>query len=143
MKINKSLVLSSLISLVIATSYSGLAEAAKHHHRHHHGHHGHHGHHAHHGCCDEHLNIGCCTTARARCARGNADYRAGCRAAHSYVEQKISGSKSWNEGFTDCRFNIYRSCATELRAEKRECCSSGVDCLDKIWGKICSKRSCK
>ncbi len=64
----------------------------------------------------------CCTTAKMRFARCDESYSAGCRAAKTYVEGNIgSHSKAWNEGFTDCRYNVYRSEATEKQAEKTIC----------------------
>lgn len=52
----------------------------------------------------------------------NKEYFKGCQAAHSYVEGNLgSHSKEWNKGFTDCRFNVYRSAKTEHAAEKTTC----------------------
>lgn len=64
----------------------------------------------------------CCTTAKMRFAKCDESYSAGCKAAKTYVQGNIgSHSKAWNEGFTDCRFNVYRSDATEREAEKTIC----------------------
>lgn len=79
----------------------------------------HHSHVKHH----HHKTEACCTTAKMRFAQGGAEYCAGCRAAATYVEGKDIGQhgKEWNNGFSDCRFNVYRSNATEIKAEKTIC----------------------
>jgi len=72
--------------------------------------------------CAPKLTEPCCTTAKMRFAKCNESYKAGCRAAQTYVEGDIgSHSKAWNEGFSDCRFNVYRSDRTEREAEKTIC----------------------
>lgn len=126
MNFQKGLVI-ACVSVALSAGFSGLAQA--HGHRHHDGHH--HGHYHHHkSCCH---NVGkvkekyrCCTTAKQRFAKCNGDYAAGCEAAHSYVTGSMGDhSKAWNEGFTDCRFNIYRSDKIERRMERREMGSCG------------------
>lgn len=64
----------------------------------------------------------CSTTAKMRFEQKQGDYCAGCQAAATYVEGPTGDhSKSWHEGFTDCRFNVYRSTRTEIQAEKTIC----------------------
>lgn len=112
-----SLLLSLLLSAGMFCGLSNVAQAHKHgyHHGHHHQHPRQH--------CHKKTMEPCCSTAKMRYERGGAEYWAGCRAAATYVEGSNIGShgKAWNEGFSDCRFNVYRSSATEAQAEKTIC----------------------
>lgn len=110
MKSNQ-LVVTVLLSAAALISFSTFVQAY-HKGSHRHGYHYH----------ENKTSAPCCTTAKMRFAKCNDSYRAGCKAAQTYVEGNIGEhSKAWNEGFTDCRFNVYRSDATEREAEKTIC----------------------
>ena len=64
-----------------------------------------------------------CVTVSQRFEKANKEYNAGCRAGRSYVQGALSayadgGSDAFNKGFSDCRYNVYRSLACEKKSEE-------------------------